>query len=165
MQYILTHVALLFLLTCTNGNNLKNNNNSDALQYEDTMNAQNGVDTNHADTTLSGEWELIPILASDTATGRLPKLIFNLADNSFTGNTGCNSMSGSFVKNGYALHFNENVILTKMDCLGYNETGFMENFLKTDNYSIEDGVLQLKSGQTILSKWARNVQVTPLEKI
>ena len=112
------------------------------------------------DTTLAGTWMLQPTLPSDTATGKVPTLTFNLSSKKFSGNTGCNEMSGHFFINGDSLTFDENIITTRKACEGYNEKAFIGNLIKTNRYKIEDGVLQLMSDQTILSKWKRNIKPT-----
>src|SRR5581483_5933692 len=108
-----------------------------------------------SDTTLEGTWVLQPVLASDTASGRIPTLTFSLSSKKFTGNTGCNQMSGHIFVRGDSLVFNEQIIMTKKACEGYNEKAFIGNLVKTNRYKIVDGVLQLMSDQTILSKWTR----------
>ena len=113
---------------------------------------------NADDTTLAGTWVLQPVLPSDTAAGKIPTLTFNLATKKFTGNTGCNEMSGHFFLRGDSLMFDENMITTRKECEGYNEKAFIGNLIKTNRYKIEDGVLQLMSDQTILSKWKRNIK-------
>jgi heat shock protein HslJ len=115
---------------------------------------------NENDTTLAGTWMLQPTLPSDTLTGKVPTLTFNLTTQKFTGNTGCNQMSGHFFISGDSLTFDENMITTKMSCGGYNEKAFIGNLIKTNRYKIEDGVLQLMSDQTILSRWKRNIKTT-----
>lgn len=111
--------------------------------------------TSASDTTLAGTWVLQPVLASDTASGRLPSLTFDLASKKFTGNTGCNSMGGLFFVNGDSLAFSEQMVMTRKACEGYNEKAFIDNLSKTNRYKIVDGLLQLMSDQTILSKWTR----------
>jgi heat shock protein HslJ len=108
-----------------------------------------------SDTTLAGTWVLQPVLASDTASGRLPSLTFDLASKKFTGNTGCNGMSGHFFMKGDSLAFSEQMVMTRKACEGYNEKAFIDNLSKTNRYKIVEGVLQLMSDQTILSKWTR----------
>src|SRR3954468_22762342 len=71
---------------------------------------------NENDTTLAGTWMLQPTLPSDTLTGKVPTLTFNLTTQKFTGNTGCNQMSGHFFISGDSLTFDENMITTKMSC-------------------------------------------------
>ncbi len=105
--------------------------------------------------SLEGTWKLMPVLASDTATGRFPVLQFNVSNHSFIGNTGCNSMSGKFKLTGMMLSFNEQEVITKNDCRGYNEDAFMGSLMKVNHYKIEDGVLELMVDQTVLSKWVR----------
>jgi len=105
--------------------------------------------------TIAGNWYLMPVLSSDTAAGKLPTLNFEVASGRFSGNNGCNTMSGSFFIKEDALRFGENVISTKMSCPGYNEKPFVDNLLKTNRFMIKDGVLQLMYNTTILSKWTR----------
>ncbi len=111
-------------------------------------------------TTIAGKWELMPVMPSDTAAGKIPQLNFDLATKKFSGSTGCNIMSGSFEINKDALGFGANMISTKMACQGYNEKAFIDNLLKTNRYEIKAGVLQLMYNTTILSKWERHVSDT-----
>ncbi len=109
-----------------------------------------------ADTaTLAGNWVLQPVLASDTASGKIPTVSFDLTKNKFTGFTGCNRMSGSFMAKGNTLAINHQLILTKMFCEGYNEKEFITNLLRVNSFKIEGGVLQLMIDKTPISKWVR----------
>jgi heat shock protein HslJ len=115
--------------------------------------------------SLAGNWKLLPVLASDTAAGKIPQINFDLKTNRFSGNTGCNEMSGSFINKQDALSFSQNIISTKMACPGYNEKAFFENLLKTNRYEIKNGVLQLMYNATVLSNWARHIDTTPTKQI
>lgn len=115
--------------------------------------------------TLEGRWELMPVLTSDTAAGKIPFIVFNVKSGRFTGNTGCNNISGAFLLSQDALQFNERLISTKKACPGYNEEAFMENLLKTNRYQIQDGVLQLMYNTTVLSKWVRHTDKNPTKQI
>ena len=112
-------------------------------------------------TSLNGSWYLIPVMASDTASGKLAQLNFDLAGKKFTGNSGCNSMSGNFEITGSSLVYNERIMLTKMACPGYNEKAFIENLLRTNSYKFEKGILILLSDNTELSRWSRSPQHLP----
>jgi heat shock protein HslJ len=116
------------------------------------------------DTSLNGQWFLQPTLPSDTATGQFPTLRFNLKNKTFTGNTGCNTMSGAFVKTDSSFHFNDNVRLSKKICTGYNEAAFLKNLFMANRYSIEDSVMTLWFDQTQLSRWTRKPQKASLLK-
>ncbi len=105
--------------------------------------------------SIGGEWKLMPVLASDTATGKIPMLQFNTANHSFIGNTGCNSISGKLTMNGTMLSFTEQEVVTKNTCQGYNEDAFVASLIKVNHYKIEKGVLMLMVDQTVLSKWVR----------
>ena len=109
-----------------------------------------------ADTfSINGAWFLQPVLASDTATGNIPTLIFNLEKNKFSGNTGCNNMNGSFERTDTSLLFNEKIITTRMACPGYNEDAFIKSLLRTNKYKFDNGVLVLLFESTELSRWTR----------
>jgi heat shock protein HslJ len=105
--------------------------------------------------TPDGDWQLMPFLASDTAAGWKPTLRINLKENKFAGNTGCNDMSGSFFLSADTMVFKEQILLTEMECQGYNERAFIDNLTKVNRYRIEDGVLELLNNKTVLSRWAR----------
>jgi heat shock protein HslJ len=115
-----------------------------------------------ADTSLNGQWYLQPVLASDTAAGKYPTITFNTTKGTFTGNTGCNRMSGSFQLTDTSLVIGERVMLTKMLCTGYNEGAFMKTLLSTNRYKKEDSVLVLMFNQTELSRWTRKPYRAPM---
>lgn len=110
------------------------------------------------DTSIAGEWQLQPQLASDTASGRIPHISFDVAINTFSGNTGCNSMRGTYVKSGDSLVFNKQLITTKMACIGYNENTFLNNLFRVNHYTIKNGVLQFMENENVLFKWERHAQ-------
>jgi heat shock protein HslJ len=115
--------------------------------------------------TIEGSWKLLPVLASDTAAGKIPEINFNLKTNKFSGNTGCNTISGTFILKQDALSFDENIISTKMACPGYNEKAFFDNLLRTNRYEIKNGVLQLMYNTTVLSQWVRHTSNTVIKQI
>jgi heat shock protein HslJ len=141
MKYRLIYIAALVLMSSTFAN------------ISQTAYAQKEVFTDAE--TLAGQWKLMPVLASDTAAGKVPVIQFNIANHSFLGNTGCNSMSGKFTLNGNMLSFGEQEITTKLACQGYNEDAFVASLIKVNHYKIENGVLMLMVDQTVLSKWVR----------
>jgi heat shock protein HslJ len=112
-------------------------------------------------TRLGGVWFLQPVLASDTATGKVPRIEFNLDSKRFSGNTGCNNMSGTFVYTDSTLTLNQPV-LTKMNCVGYNERAFLESLLRANHYRFDNGMLVLLFNQTELSRWTRKVMPKPV---
>jgi heat shock protein HslJ len=115
------------------------------------------------DSTLDGEWFLQPGLPSDTATGKIPTIRFNSFKKTFTGNNGCNSMSGTFTTDKGSLVFTGSAITTKMMCTGYNEKAFMDNLRRTNQYKFVNGTLVLMDNGTELSKWTR--RITPAPKV
>lgn len=155
-KYILVGAAYLAfagsLFTQTACNNATSGGSSDSttsIRKETT--AVSPKDT----ATLAGKWVLEPQLASDTASGRIPEIIFNTFDSSFTGNNGCNRMSGRYSLHADTLVFDERIITTRMACLGYNEKPFMDNLVRTNRYKIQNGKLIFLNNETVLSTWVR----------
>lgn len=132
---------------------ISSNNDTNVVIQPQYVNANNISIT--TDSSLNGTWYLIPVLASDTAAGKLPTLTINLKKKQFTGNDGCNDISGTFVTAEDKLTFSDNIKGTKIECKGYDEKAFLHNFLLTSNYKIEDSTLSLMNGKTVLSKWSR----------
>ena len=94
-----TLILTLGILACNNSaGNKQPDNDSTANIIQDTPAQPPAGDTTRMKdtTTLAGTWFLQPVLISDTATGKIPRLQFNLSDRRFTGHTGCNNMSGTF---------------------------------------------------------------------
>jgi heat shock protein HslJ len=115
--------------------------------------------------TLAGHWQLQPMLASDTASGKVPVLDFDLNHSTFAGNSGCNTMSGSFRVKDDSLRFDEQIISTKIACPGYNEKAFLDNFMKTNRYKIDQGVLYLMFNATTLSSWVRHADTSTTREL
>ena len=155
MKQLFLAAAFLVSLTCRqNEPSATGRNDSAEMRSDATVNE-----------TLGGLWKLQPVLASDTATGNIPTINFDLKKHTFTGNTGCNEMSGSFALKGDSLAFTEQIIVTKMNCAGYNEKAFLDNLFKTNRYQIKEGVLQLMYDATVLSKWVRHSDTTTTKEI
>ncbi len=157
MKYFLFSCLFITAATCNNSLPAAKNNVDTNIVRNDSVPSNAEAQQNE---TISGEWQLQPVLASDTATGRIPKLNFDLKENRINGNTGCNSFGGNFILKDAALSFNPNMISTKMACLGYNEKIFLDNLLKTNRYEIKQGILQLMYNTTILSYWVRQQDTT-----
>jgi heat shock protein HslJ len=98
---------------------------------------------------------LVPALASDTAAGKIPTINFDLAAKQFTGNTGCNTMRGTFEVPDNALQINEQIITTKMACPGYNEDAFLKNISGTNGHKFDNGMLILLNNGAEASRWTR----------
>lgn len=157
-----TLLISIWVLSCNGspGNNLPTYD-STKQEKKDTSIAQ--VPQPQPDTTkLGGLWFLQPVLASDTATGKIPRLEFNLKTKRFTGNTGCNNMNGSFDFTDSTLQFNQRIVTTKMACIGYNEKAFLENLLRTNSYRLQNGILILLFDKTEISRWTRKVAPKPM---
>ncbi len=107
--------------------------------------------------SLQGKWYLQAVLPSDTSAGRVPEINFDVHQNHFSGNTGCNAMRGNVHITDSTIAFDEQVVTTKMLCTGYNEQAFLKNLIRTDGYKIRNGMLILTVGGTGVSRWSRQI--------
>ena len=165
MKYlIISYLLVAFVTNCNNGNQQQTNAVVDSTSNNNNI-VNDSLRNAVKNETIAGKWFLQPVLPSDTASGRIPFLDFDLKENRFNGNTGCNGMGGSFTLNGDALSFGENIISTKMACPGYNEKSFFDNLLKTNRFEIKNGTLQLMYNTTVLSNWVRKVDITATKQI
>ena len=115
-------------------------------------------------TSIEGKWFLQPVLPSDTATGTTPFLQISLRSKTFSGNTGCNMMRGSFSKTDSSFAFSKDIALSRRFCTGYDEGAFLRSLQRTNRYKIENGVLILFLDATELSRWTKRPAMRPLMK-
>ncbi len=107
--------------------------------------------------SLRGKWYLQAVLPSDTSAGRLPEIIFDINQDVFSGNTGCNTMSGKVHITDSSIVFDDQVVTTKMLCVGYNEQAFLKNLIRCDGYKIRNGMLILMVSGNEVSRWTRQI--------
>ena len=81
---------------------------------------------------------------------RTPTLTINAGKRVFTGNTGCNSMSGSFNFSEKDIQFGRNIVTSKMACNEYDENVFVSALKKADNYALNGNTLEIRQGSTLL---------------
>jgi heat shock protein HslJ len=109
----------------------------------------------HSISDLDGKWYLQTVPSNDPSNNRIPEIQFDTKQNRFSGTTGCNQMSGSFIASDSTLHISDKMITTRMFCPGYDEPSFLQNLLKIDGYHLENGRLILTSKNIVISKWIR----------
>jgi heat shock protein HslJ len=152
-------VCLSFLAACQSPVG-----SSNAKMTDTVVNASLVAPMEPDSTTLGGSWVLQPVLPSDTAAGRTPTLQLDLARSRFSGNTGCNTMHGSFwySKTDSSLSFSDKIVTTKMACPGYNEPAFIKSLQHTSHYRLRNGVLSLLADDnSALSRWTRKASAGP----
>ena len=99
---------------------------------------------------LSGTWELQKLWASDNKWTRKPVITLDYNNKTFTGNNGCNSISGKFKSSGSFIAFDKNILSTKMACPGYSEAPFTNALLKANKFDFTDGALELSQDDIVL---------------
>jgi heat shock protein HslJ len=162
MKYLFMLLATGFIACNGTGSTTNTLSASDSAAKADSAAAADSLRPKPDSTSLSGSWYLVPVLPTDTGAGRTPQLNFNLADKTFTGNTGCNSMSGSFDYTDSSLVFNERIMMTKMACTGYNEGAFVKSLLRTNRFRFQDSLLVLMVQEEELSRWSRTPTKPPV---
>ena len=101
---------------------------------------------------LNGTWELNLIQYPGKQFGELypnkkPRIVFDIAANRFSGNTSCNSFSGTLITEGNRIDFSKPFAMTKMLCPGEGETVFVETLQKMNGFAVQEGkTLTLMTG-------------------
>ena len=157
MKNILTIMACLAMFACQQPQ-AKNTSRDSTIKDSAAMAATPKRPVILDSTVLDGSWYLQPVLASDTATGKIATIQFNVKKAHFSGNTGCNNMNGKYYFSivDSSLSFSDKLVTTRMACIGYNEKAFLKNLLLTTHFKLKKGVLiLLADDNTELSRWER----------
>ena len=110
---------------------------------------------------LAGKWYLQPASENDTAMGRIAEISFDIKESRFSGSTGCNRMSGTFLATDSTLQFSDKMVTTRMFCSGYNESAFLQNLLRVESYKFKKGLLVLLVGEIEVLRWTRKSPIPP----
>ena len=103
--------------------------------------------------------ELNGNLISSDSSQKIPQIVFGSADNKFSGNTGCNSMAGTYqLKEGNRILLS-GIISTKMACMNSMETEslFLKALEQADNYTL--------TGDTLILNKARMAPLARFKRI
>ena len=91
--------------------------------------------------------------------GSPPAVQLTEAGSRLSGSTGCNGISGSFVREGDRLRFPAPIAMTRRACADPRgtrlEQGFVAALSRTDRFAIEDGILTLFGGGEVLARFSR----------
>jgi heat shock protein HslJ len=106
-------------------------------------------------TKLTGKWYLIAAQEGDTVASHIPEITFDIKTSKFSGSTGCNRMSGTFLATDSTMQFSDKMITTRMYCAGVNESAFLQNLLRVESYKFRKGMLVFLVGEIEVSRWTR----------
>jgi heat shock protein HslJ len=85
-----------------------------------------------------------------------PAITINVATNTVSGNTGCNSFNGPLKVDGKKIDFNTPMAMTKMMCQGDGETVFIQTLQKINTWSVSDGnTLNLITGDIAMMRFTK----------
>lgn len=95
---------------------------------------------------------------------QLPKFNLYLDNGSFTGYTGCNSISGRVNVSGTSLQFLNTTPSTNIDCMGgFDQNVFLDILRRVDSYAYVGDELQLLQGNQVLLRFKRNTTGSNLQ--
>jgi len=110
---------------------------------------------------LSGTWVLTYIQGTDKEfdqlyKGKKPSVNFDITEQKISGNTSCNSFSGSFKASGKnSLDLKGPMMMTKMFCEGGGEEAFMAALRKVTSYAGDGTTLDLIAGDIGILQFRR----------
>lgn len=95
---------------------------------------------------------------------QMPKFNLYLDNGSFTGYTGCNSVSGRVSVSGNSLRFLNTEPSTSIDCLGgLDQTVLLDLLRRVDSYSYVGDELQLMQGNQVLLRFKKGGSASGLQ--
>ncbi len=108
---------------------------------------------------LNGNWQLQMLFASDNKWIKIPFIYIDVNNKTFTGNSGCNTISGKLIINKSYLAFDKNMISTEMACVdarsNNDENSFLSALLKINKFFINNDELELGQGEIVIMKFKR----------
>ena len=131
---MLTLSPLLFLIACGTGKPPVINNQAGVQPQPPVRGKAYTMVTYRG---LAGSKDSFPV--------NMPQIIFR-DDSTLGGNTGCNAFFGKYSKSGVDGISLQIIGMTKMFCMGVDETGFIEAAQSADRYELKDKELRLFKG-------------------
>jgi heat shock protein HslJ len=110
---------------------------------------------------LGGTWELVSVISEQTPFNTLypnvkPTIAFDARPKQITGNTGCNSFTGSYSIDGKIISFGNGLTTTKMACQGNGEAIYIQRLTKANRFFIKDQTkLMLLDGDVALLEFKK----------
>lgn len=103
-----------------------------------------------AGSDLNGNWEVQSLwgLQNIKTTGSFIKIDF--ANKTFTGNTGCNDIAGSFSLKGNLFLIDKNMQVGKNACPSHLDKKFTNMLMKINKYDISNNILELSQDNIVL---------------
>ncbi|CAN5196929.1 hypothetical protein BH09BAC2_BH09BAC2_19210 [soil metagenome] len=99
---------------------------------------------------LSGSWQVQHLWGVDDASLKPSFIQINFTDKTFTGNSGCNDISGTLNLTTENIYFNKNITTGSAPCTGYNEKGFTNLLIRINQFNVENNVLELSQDNIVL---------------
>ncbi|WP_256003632.1 MULTISPECIES: META domain-containing protein [Pedobacter] len=118
-----------------------------------------GTISNGGLSALGGTWELVYISGPRIAFNGLypakrPSIKFDISEKRFSGNTSCNSFSGTLSADDTTIDFTQPFMMTKMACPGEGEAIFVEMLRKVNRYEITaDTALNFMTGDITMMRF------------
>lgn len=109
----------------------------------------------HYGTDLNGKWEVQRLWGMDDK--KLGKAYINLdfQSKTFSGNAGCNDISGTFAIKDDLLIIDKHIEIAKNECPAYNDKKFISLLMKVNKYEVNDDVLELSQDNIVLMTFKR----------
>ena len=105
---------------------------------------------------LTGNWELKSLWGVEEDKVSKAFINMNFETKSFTGNTGCNNISGTFSFKEELLIIDKNISIDKNNCPAYMDKKFVSMLMKINKFQIQNNALELSQDNIVLMSFKRN---------
>jgi heat shock protein HslJ len=109
-------------------------------------------------TEVNGNWQLVMFPSGSktlTEIFTMNKPELHMENGHISGSTGCNRINGTYILNGNAIQFGNNMAITKMGCPNYDENVFLDAFNRINKYQIHNNELMLMHDSTLLMTFSK----------
>jgi heat shock protein HslJ len=99
---------------------------------------------------LEGNWNVEYVWGIDKTKLKPSTVVMDFKNKTFTANSGCNTVNGTFFFKDELLIIDKKMDITKLPCKGYNERAFINVLLKINRFNFAGDTLELSQDNIVL---------------
>ena len=104
---------------------------------------------------LTGNWALKSLWGLDDSKINKGSIKIDFENRIFSGNAGCNDVSGTFSIKGNLLIFDKNIAITKNNCPANMDKKFIGILMRVNKFDTHDGILEFSQDNIVLISYKK----------
>lgn len=106
---------------------------------------------------LTGNWALKSLWGIDDSKIGKGSIKIDFENKTFSGNTGCNDINGTFSIKGDLIIFDKNISIAKNNCPAYIDKKFIEMLMRVNKFNTHEGILELSQDNIVLMSYEKMI--------